>query len=349
MIKSMFNFMGRKKSSDNFSSGPGQGDQAHRQSAATVMMALVLGATLLGAWMLVVGRSGKYQDLKQAFEQKQQAMLEAEEHRKQAYQQAEEKAAQLIKKVAQQGLVNVNYLGKKPIARYFLMENSSESTGFFVLNFEPTIQQDGSWAINGKQIAHYKDGGMETVDTFSVANDLSSYEFETVMYNLSTGQSRTANQSLSEGRLSGYFITEEPDKWPFENVDVSGVTNLIMPVLLDFFSSVAALEGDDEGMVLAFPAVGERRLVGLDAVWVRRGGEAPEEVKSGIVGGHSVEVEWLTSERFQTIYYDGEHQLVWQKDEPEPESFFRAVTREQLIETFPEAEQILNRLLQIKI
>lgn len=52
------------------------------------------------------------------------------------------------------------------------------------------------------------------------------------------------------------------------------------------------------------------------------GGEAPEEVKAGIVGGHSVEVEWLTSERFQTIYYDREHQLVWQKDEPEPESFF---------------------------
>lgn len=55
------------------------------------------------------------------------------------------------------------------------------------------------------------------------------------------------------------------------DVDAAGVSNLIMPALLDFFSSVAAVEGDDEGMVLSFAAVGERRLVGLDAVWVRPG------------------------------------------------------------------------------
>ena len=126
-----------------------------------------------------------------------------------------------------------------------------------------------------------------------------------------------------------------------------------MPALLDFFSSVAAQEGEDNEVLLAVPVLrfggGTRNIVQVDNLRVAPGGAAPAEVEAGIRGGHSVEVEYLEGDRSQTVFYDEEHQLVWQKDLPEPALFYRAVSREELQRAIPEAEQILNRLFRILI
>ena len=328
----MFNFDGRKGRDEESANRPRQWIWSAKESSATIALVAILGVSLLGAHIFVRARSGNILDR----------------------QQAVQNASALINKVTGEGLRY--YLGNQTSTRYYFCEDQTGVTGYMVLSFQPEIQQDGSWILNGKQI--YCPGeSIESQETFKVADDLSWYEYKTSLRDLTSG--RTVDQELKyeEGYLQGAITVDGIRGLPPSVVSTGSTNNLIMPGLLDFFSSVATYEDYSEdyskGVILALPKVEYRGnpndLLHTELLWVQTGGEAPTEVRSSTPDGRCVEVNWLQSDRFQTVFYDKEHQLVWQKDLPEPASYLRQTTRSDLLAKFPEAESILNQVFRITI
>ena len=332
MISGMFNFDGRQGHDEESANQPHQWNWATRESSATIALVAILGVSLLSAQMLVRARTGNVLDR----------------------QQAVQNAAALISKVAGQGLSY--YLGNQTITRYYFHEDENGKNGYMVLSFQPEIQPDGAWILNGRQI-YCLEKSIELRETFQVADDLSWYEHKTSVRYLTSGRIEETELRYKEGYLQGAIAfgdTKGAKVIPLPMVSTGGANNLIMSCLLDFFSSVAIDEDYSEGVILALPKVQFRgdppKLLHTEDLWVRTGGEAPAEVRSAIPNGRCVEVKWLSqSNRFQTVFYDQEHQLVWQKDLPEPASYLRQTTRSEVLAKFPEAEQVLSQMFRMTI
>jgi len=339
MIGAMFNFDGRKGRDEESANRPRQWIWAAKESSATIALVAILGVSLFCAFLLVRVRSGNILEQHQAILDQQQAV---------------QNASALINKVAGQGLSY--YLVNRTITRYYFYEDeASKKNGYMVLSFQPEIQQDGSWILNGLQI--YRPGkSIELQETFMVADDLSWYDHSTTIRDLTLGRTVVKELKYKEGLLQGAYTASGSDgtsSLPPSVASTDSTNNLIMSGLLDFFSSVATYENYSEGVILTLPKVdylgNPKDLLHTEVLWVQPGGDPPPEVLSSTPDGRCVEVNWLQSGIFQTVFYDKDHQLVWQKDLPEPASYLRQTTRSDLLAKFPEAESVLNRVFRITI
>jgi len=327
----MFNLDGRKGHDGESANQPHRWTRATKESSATIALVAILGVSLLSAQILVCARTGSALDR----------------------QQAVQNGAALIAKVADQGLSY--YLGNRTITRYYFYEDDKGKKGYMVLSFEPEIRQDGAWILNGKQIFH-PEASVESGETFKVADDLSWYEHKTSIRDLTSDRTDETELKYKEGSLQCIITVRNSEgarAFPLPVAFTGSTKNLIMSGLLDFFSSVGTYQEYPKGLILALPKVKLQsdpgKMLQTEELWVQTGGKPPDEVFSSTPNGRCVEVKWLQSNRLQTVFYDKDHQLVWQKDLPEPAYYFRQTTRSDLLAAFPEAEPVLNQMFRMTI
>jgi len=317
MILGMYDNPGHTGNKDSFLKQWRQGRLAERRSAATTFLAVVLVLCLLAAQMMVEARAVKLRPWL--------------------------KGAEIIKRVADEGLVNA--IGTKTITRYYLLKSDDEEwSGYMVLVFEPQIRPDGLWVLTGRELEYHSRDNSLVQTGFTAADDLSWHNYHqtrqvTQDKNLVfTGHDYRVEQGIL---YSSYRIGQR--KYQLNPIGIRE-SNLVPILLLDFFSSLAVKEGGEAGVV--FSVVNPNLLAkGADElldVLVQAGGAVPDDIINQSPRGHGVKAKWLEDTRRQILYYDQEHQLVWQKDLQEPSSTITAVTRAELVEKFREAEPLLR-------
>ena len=121
--------------------------------------------------------------------------------------------------------------------------------------------------------------------------------------------------------------------------------NVIPRPLLDFFSSLAGRQASGAAVAFSVPVIEERGDSGgpvhLDEYSVHAGGQVPAEVAQIAPDGQMVELEWRGKDERQSLYFDGQHQLVWQRG---PEGIeLMMITKEELLQRFPQAGERLQR------
>jgi len=123
-------------------------------------------------------------------------------------------------------------------------------------------------------------------------------------------------------------------------------------MLVDFFSSVALADNQLEQASFVIPFFDKRNSYQLK-FHIRPGGDPPDEIQMYDPAGHCVLVNWpdrissqTGKQEIQKIYYDQQHQLIWQKSVSNGTEIRQAVSKEVLIATYPEAEQKLSILFQ---
>ena len=294
-----------------------QGRLSERRGLATVVLGLILAATLLAAQGLISSRS--------------------------VPQKARQNGAQLIERISREGLIKT--LGTESITRYYLFQKAEETIGYAVLVFEPQLQADDTWLLTGRELHHRPKANEMFRCHFEIIDDLSRYTYRSVRQVSLHGISAVLRHEhqVENGVLSGSYRTGR-DRLVLPPTNVAQ-KNLVPLPLLDFFSSVGSVKTVEEDFILTvvnplIPGSLDQALLDLR---VRTGPEVPEEIAPEAPGGHTVEVEWFQERRSQIIYYDEEHQLYWQKDLVRPVEITRAVTKEKLLETFAEAEEVLQR------
>ena len=167
--------------------------------------------------------------------------------------------------------------------------------------------KEGTWIFKGAQVIYDTEKNTDLRETFSVANDLNWYEYNTYR----NDPQEITTQNYKKGYLKGYF--QNPSlKIPFEaKVEEE---NMILPPLLDFLSSVAAQENYTEGVLFALPKVlpdlKSKRILLQQYLWVKKGGDVPQDIVNTTPNGRSVQVEWLPDLHHQIVFYNAEHQLV---------------------------------------
>jgi hypothetical protein len=302
-------------------SGFFKGGQLRRRgshsSIATIVLAAILVATLLGAQVLVSARSGQFR--------------------------AYTNAVELIAEVREEGLAE--YLNK-PILRYYLIESDGEPVAYAAISVRPIQQGEHSIIISGNELYYNPQTKIRRDITYQTQNDLSSYVFREVIQDRANGSYETVQKKFTPGILQLSYYNSVRPKTPAKWIKINK-KNFIPSFLLDLFSSVAAVrEGAEEGVIFALMDDSffrdYRRNIFIEC-WVRPDGEVLQTNHDNHPGGSGVKTKWLGHKRSQTIYYDNEHQLFRQKDYFDgTESLFRAVSRTELLSVFPSAEAELS-------
>jgi len=301
-----------------------RGDFADHPWGPTVVLAALLAVTVLAAGVLVLARS-KHLD-------------------------AERRAAQLIEEVARDGLIT--YLGSEPIARYYLLTRSGKVIGYATTRVAPVFPQPDTPVFTCRELTVRLSEYRRIESELVIANDLSRYEMIEQSRELLSGKITTGRQMFRNGVLALATRRGEQKLKPARHLRVN---NLVPSPLVDFFTSLSVARGPSSSEVIAFGtliAIEQEhgqifRLLKL-RVLPQDNTPAKLEERFGQLSGATVEwpqqVSSQTQEPFtQNIYYDSLHQLVWQKSLlPEPE-IRRAVTHEELIQAYPEAQQVLQR------
>ncbi len=284
---------------------------------ATIVLAVILVLCLACAQIQVFFKSGSAKDREKA----------------------RENAQALIQEVSRAGLDS--FAGRKPILRYYLLESQGHVSGYAILTLSPKIQKDNTLVYDGKYL-HYSQHEHQFITiSYTTANDLSFSSYTKSIY---TSQSKwTRRLEYREGFLYEPTLQGTSDRRPVKG-------NFVPPDWLDFLSALSAgKEGfRKEGVLLAVLDFNEKGQAGVIECLVKAGGEIPPEILATHPHGDPVEVLWQGGEFTQTIYYDSEHQLVWQKDtHPSLEMRIRSVTRDQLEKAFPDARGILDQRLRV--
>ena len=302
-----------QKKRDSFTQKWRDGRLATQPGMATIVLAVVLLLTILAAQLMV--------------------------HAHGEYSQAVQNGTNLIQQITEKGLSH--YLPQQTTIRYYIIEEQGVPTRFMLTIIEPHLQSKSFYKIRETR---YNSLGRSLDHALTIDNQLSSYKYETPSYQFNKNP-------------HGYYMEKHPIHIPNRFAQ-----NMIPRQLLDFFSSVAASENFEEGVILDMPNE-LHSFQGLGFAfdtlkfWVKPGGEIPSEVRQATPNGYSVHVEPLeTRDPFdstdfkpvvtrQDIYYDSQHQLVWQKDVP-TETIIRSVNPQELIEAFPIASTIIQKYWQ---
>jgi hypothetical protein len=256
------------------------------------------------------------------------------------YSQAVQNGKNLIQQISEKGLSH--YLRQETSLRYFIIEEQGVPTRFMATKIEPHLQSKSFYEIT-EAIFDSQGRPIDRVRLI-IDNQLATYKYETRFYQF---------RKNSHGYYQGNH--------PIHILD-SSAQNMIPQQLLDFFSSVAATEHFDEGVILDMPNE-LHQISGLGYAldtfkfWIKPGGDIPAEIRKATPDGYSVHVKPLeTRNPFessqskpvvtrQDIYYDSGHQLVWQKNVP-TEVIIRSVSPQELMEAFPDASTVILKLWQ---
>jgi len=261
-------------------------------------------------------------------------------HAHSEYSQAVQNGNNLIQQITEKGLSH--YLPQQTTIRYYIIEEQGVPTRFMLTIIEPHLQSKPLYEI--KEMHFDSQGWPLDQVRLIIDNYLASYKYETPSYKFNKNP-------------HGYNIEKHPIHIPNRFAQ-----NMIPRQLLDFFSSVAAAEHLAEGVILDMPneLILDRRygyVFNTLKFWVKPGGEIPTEIQKATPNGYSVHVEPLKTRNpldstqpktvvtRQDIYYDSQHQLVWQKDVP-TDNIIRSVNPQELIEAFPIASTIIQKYWQ---
>ena len=289
---------------------------------ATLVLGGILAATLLGAQALVSVREGNIQ--------------------------ARENGAKIIKEIESQGLSS--YLGLEPITRYYLLEENGQLTGYAILSLQTRQNLNSSLIFQGQEVYYYPAKGLRKISSIVASNHLKNFSLQEKIEHQKKNFFMSINQQFDDGQLKMQFYNtygmHPPRTWKINQ------NHFIPSPLLDVISSVATTgDRNKKGVIFALadiPLWEDRSGTILTECLVKPGGQVTPEIKAKAPGGHSVTVEWLGQERSQIIYYDSQHQLLWQESRFGSEtSIIRAVSREELEKAFPQSAEDLENYLPV--
>lgn len=301
-----------------------EGELSRSSTASTVVLAFCLAATLLSAFALVMDRSG---------------MLVARQN-----------GSEVIQQVRQRGLEN--YLGRTPQVMYYLLEEDNQASGYRALYMRHNIK-DGRMVYQGRELWAYPSLGREVRTLFSVTNDLAEYDYSKKIQDIRSDAPVEWSHEYRHGALKGsYFDGSNQIQFPWIPSDEN---NFVPVFLLDFFSSLSAKDFPKKGAAFSFASLDLLRYNQLpfEECWVRGGGEIPRQIKANLPEGRVVTVDWNTNPKSsaspslgllsQTIYYDLNHQLIWQISMTRTsEQIQRAITPEELYHEYPGSKEKLE-------
>ena len=254
-----------------------------------------------------------------------------------------------LSKVSNLGLEH--YLGRENIIRYYLVElhnmrsNKVKTTGYGVIVLEAHLDAEGNQLLyHGREFWSYKDTGNMRSTSFMVANDLSWYihQLERRLVDgrdqaLRVLQFHQYRNGILEGRLT--FGNKRMALKP----TTVGYNVLLPPGLLDIVSSMVIHEEDmpETFSMIDMEMLGSlRREIPMTRLRLKRGGEVPAEIRDTAPDGEAVMVWWLDHGTEQIIYYDSEHQIVWQQDMTRTGlQVLRAVDKKDVLAAFDDAEE----------
>lgn len=299
-----------------------EGQLANRSTSATVALSVILVATIIVAKAIVVERSG--------------ALI------------AQENAATLTEHISEVGLEQI--LGRYPLEMTYLFEKDQKPIGYGVYLLESEVDRDGKLSYVGKELVYRSDFEELSYSVFSVANDLSRFTQKKTIRRVSAGTHHVMLQAYRDGVLGGQVQVGQRlySVAPYR-VDEPG---LIAPFLIDFFSSLGLRENYSEGVAFLLPKIARQSesswVFHLEKNWVQSSDEIPSAVVDAAPGGQgcSIETAQLSASNIsQTLYFNDEHQLVWQRIRSGQggELVFRAVDRRDILNHFPDALEILDR------
>ena len=278
-------------------------------AGATVILALVLGACLAGAYLFVRTHKG--------------------------LSEAQANGAALIEQVAQKGLDSV--LGRETITRYYLLEESREEgpqpAGFYAIFFEPLLHDQGGLEYSGGKISYLSGSNEGIIRTkFQIRNDLSAFKYMEIPKDIF----QTVTQTYQNGKLQ---IETPRGRLPSGEVP----PNLVPPCLMDVFAALTLEQKISGGAAFAFMQQMDGRFPIL-RIWVKPGGEVPPEIRQAHPAGTAGTLAWIqggeTIERM--TYYGPDHLPIWQENPFIPDLTMRLVTRDELLKLFPEAQADLE-------
>jgi hypothetical protein len=302
-----------------------QGGLAHRSGVATVFLGLALILSLLGAQIIVWERTPDAEKMRQA----------------------SARGAELIQQVAKNGLEH--YLGSRPIVRFYVVEFQGKPAGYQGIFFQPKTEND-SLRYQGREIFVNPKEDVQTETEFSVANDLSRYEYAIRHF--------VKNRPIFGKRLlfeeGSYYALSQRGRAQKLNFDSEQIgQNMLPPMLLDFFTSLACRQESDQPSAFRYLDIQnlEERGVFADILelLVTPYNEFPGSVISQTPDGRGAKIAWYDttgqqSGRKQYIYYDENHQIVQQENVDES-VIIKSVDTKQLQSIFPDAVGSLNRWL----
>ncbi|MCH9022757.1 MAG: hypothetical protein IID32_08315 [Planctomycetes bacterium] len=302
-----------------------EGEWSRSSTASTLVLAFCLAATLLSAFALVLDRSGM--------------------------RVARQNGREMIQQVRQRGLEK--YLGHAPLVMYYLLKEDNQARGYGALYLHRNLK-GGQVVYQGRELFRYPSLKREVRTVFTVTNDLAEYDYSKEIQNIQTGLSvELSKHSYREGVLKGLFFDGRRGI-PILPIQPMG-ENFVPVFLLDFFSSLSAKNFPKKGAAFSFALLERIRYnqPPFQECWVQAGGEIPSRISENQSRGHGVTVNWnpngqpsdLQSRGLisQTIYYDMNHQLIWQKSVTENSvSIQKAITPEELDRLFPGSKQILE-------
>jgi len=117
--------------------------------ASAIVLAIILGLSLLAAQVVVMARSGPLI--------------------------ARENAVKLINEVSRRGLTT--YFDPNTVVNYYLQEESGKTIGFAAMSYKPVIRQDGAKFLAGRQLYYDETRKSSVSFSFAVSDDLSNYTY----------------------------------------------------------------------------------------------------------------------------------------------------------------------------
>jgi len=303
-------------------SGRIAGRVAARAHIATIVLAGILAGTLLGAQALVLVREGNIK--------------------------ARENGAKVIKEINSQGLSS--FLGLEPITRYYLLEKNGQLNGYAILSLQPMRNLNNSFVFQGRELYCYPDKDLRKVSSILVPNDMNNYSIQEKIEYQKKNFFISTNQQFDDGKLKVQYYNTYGMRQPI-SLDVNQDYFIPAP-LLDVISSVATTgDSNKKGVIFAIADISllaTRSGTILAECLVKPGGRVAHEIQDKDPAGHSVTVKWLGHEKTQTIYYDSQHQILWQEDHFDSEtSTIRAVSRGELEKAFPQSVEDLENYLPV--
>lgn len=252
----------------------------------------------------------------------------------------------VLKDVAQKGLDT--FLGRQPLMRYYLLQEGGQNVGFALSIVEPEINKEGAIIYRGRELVIHENTGERREYAFSLANDLSWYQYSDVVH----AQGRKAImgnfQDYRQGRLE-CKVLDAQGRFTVIPVSKNFNENLVCPPMVDFFSSLVLSREAAVGGVFSVAQImdldvrGHLGMAYMD-IWVSAGKDVPEEIKA-LVPGREAQTHWSSQGAdlySQSIYYDMNHQLVWQLDHVKSPQVRRQVAQEELRHLYPQAQSLLD-------
>jgi len=221
-----------------------------------------------------------------------------------------------------------------------------------ILSQDIDPQENNGVFLRGKELRVHPEKKQRTERTYRIHTDLSQYQVDEESQDLDTKLFERIRHNYGLGALRMTYYNNLRRK-PQQLIRTVNKKNFIPFFLVDLFSSVAAQSPYGADGVLFSMADANilrdyHQSLYLDCR-VQPKGQIPRAIRKSMPEGNSVRVIWGNGRHRQNIYYDSDHQIVWQQDLiGSSASTMQAVSRTELVKRYPQADQELDDWLRIQ-